>query len=244
VSSIKFKLFAPYNTEAAVMGDFSDWEGLPMEKGEDGFFRTEVDLQDGSYQYKFRVRTKSWFFDPDTWVEVVDPYATDIDDANQTGILRVKDGEAIVDTYVWQHDDVPLPGDHQLIIYELHVGDFSGGEADAYPRGKFEHVIEKLDYLVDLGINAIELMPLKEYPGDHSWGYNPRYFFAPESSYGGTSDLKRMIDACHGRGIRIIMDTVFNHAEAETPLAHIDHDYWFYHDAQDPDNYWGPEFNF
>jgi 1,4-alpha-glucan branching enzyme len=244
VSSIEFKLFAPYNTEAAVMGDFSDWEGLPMAKGEDGFFRTEVDLQDGSYQYKFRVRTKSWFFDPNTWVEVVDPYATDIDDANQTGIVQVKDGEAIVDTYLWQHDDVPLPGDHQLIIYELHVGDFSGGEADDYPRGKFEHVIEKLDYLVDLGINAIELMPLKEYPGDHSWGYNPRYFFAPESSYGGTSDLKRMIDECHGRGIRIIMDAVFNHGEAETPLAHIDHDYWFYHDAQDPDNYWGPEFNY
>jgi 1,4-alpha-glucan branching enzyme len=244
VSSIQFSLFAPYNSEAALIGDFSDWQDISMEKGEDGFFRTEVDLQDGTYEYKFRVRSKSWFFDPDTWVDIVDPYATDIDDANQTGIVRVKGGKTTIDTYVWQHDEVPLPGDHQLVIYELHIGDFSGGEADDDPRGKFKHVIEKLDYLVDLGVNAIELMPLKEYPGDYSWGYNPRYFFAPESSYGSTRDLKRMIDECHGRGIRIIMDAVFNHAEAETPLSHIDHDYWFYHDAQDPDNYWGPEFDY
>jgi 1,4-alpha-glucan branching enzyme len=244
VSSIQFSLFAPYNSEAILIGDFSDWRDISMQKGEDGFFRTEVDLQDGAYQYKFRVRSQSWFFHPDAWVEVVDPYATDINDANQTGILRVKDGEAIVDTYVWQHDDVPLPADHQLVIYELHVGDFSGGEPDPDPRGKFEHVIEKLDYLVELGVNAIELMPLKEYPGDQSWGYNPRYFFAPESSYGSTCDLKRMIDECHGRGMRIIMDAVFNHAEEETPLAQIDHDYWFYHDPQDPDNYWGPEFDY
>jgi len=244
VSSIQFSLFAPYNSEAALIGDFSDWQDIPMEKGEDGFFRAEVDLQDGTYDYKFRVRSKSWFFDPDTWVDVVDPYATDINDADQTGRLRVKGGKALVDTYGWQHDEVPLPGDHQLVIYELHIGDFSGGEADDDSRGKFKHVIEKLDYLVDLGINAIELMPLKEYPGDYSWGYNPRYFFAPESSYGSTRDLKRMIDECHGRGIRIIMDAVFNHGQAETPLAHIDHDYWFYHNAQDPDNYWGPEFNY
>ena len=91
MSSIKFKLFAPYNTEAAVMGDFSDWEGVAHGKrGRTAFFAPRSILQDGSYQYKFRVRTKSWFFDPDTWVEVVDPYATDIDDANQTGILRGK----------------------------------------------------------------------------------------------------------------------------------------------------------
>ena len=121
------------------MGDFSDWEGLPMEKGEDGFFFAPRSIcRMVATSTSFGCALRAGFFDPDTWVEVVDPYATDIDDANQTGILRVKDGEAIVDTYVWQHDDVPLPGDHQLIIYELHVGDFSGGEADAYPRGKFD----------------------------------------------------------------------------------------------------------
>jgi 1,4-alpha-glucan branching enzyme len=72
----------------------------------------------------------------------------------------------------------------------MHVSDFSGGENDPKERGKFKHVIEKLDYLCDLGINAIELMPVKEYPGDYSWGYNPRHFFAPETSYGSTKELK------------------------------------------------------
>ena len=243
-NQIEFKLLAPYNQEAKLVGCFSNWEEIVMEKGNDGFFRTKVELEDGEYQYKFRVRSKSWFFEPDELVDVVDPYATDIDNPTQNGIIRIKDGEKIVDTYVWQHDDKPLPADQELVIYELHVGDFSGGEDDPYARGKYQHVIEKLDYLCELGINAIELMPVKEYPGDHSWGYNPRYFFATESSYGSTADLKRLIDECHGKGIRVIMDGIYNHSESSCPLTQIDHDYWYYHSPKDPDNNWGPEFNY
>lgn len=243
-SQIEFKLLAPYNKEAKLIGSFSNWEEIVMEKDNEGFFRTKVELEDGEYQYKFRVRSKSWFFEPDEWVDVVDPYATDIDDPTQNGVIRVKDGNKIVDTYVWQNDDKPLPADEELVIYELHVGDFSGGEDDPHARGKYQHVIEKLDYLCELGINAIELMPVKEYPGDHSWGYNPRYFFATESSYGSTSELKRLIDECHGKGIRVIMDGIYNHSESSCPLTQIDHDYWYYHSPKDPDNNWGPEFNY
>lgn len=243
-SPIEFNLFAPYNEAAALTGSFSDWEEIPMEKGEDGYFRTSVELEDGVHQYKFRVQSKSWFFEPDQWVDINDPYATDIENATQNCIVRIKDGERIVDTYVWQHDDKSLPGDCELVIYELHVGDFSGGEDDPNPRGNYKHVVEKLDYLCDLGINAIELMPVKEYPGDHSWGYNPRYFFATESSYGSTAELKHLIDECHGRGIRVIMDGIYNHSESESPLTQIDHDYWYHHEPRDPDNNWGPEFNY
>jgi 1,4-alpha-glucan branching enzyme len=241
---IEFKLLAPYNKEAALMGDFSDWKKIPMKKDEEGFFRTDVELKDGTYQYKFAVRSKSWFFEPDQWVDVVDPYTTDIDNETQNGVIRIKDGKPIVDEYVWQHDDKPLPADRELVIYELHVADFSGGEDDDKSRGQYKHVIEKLDYLCDLGINAIELMPVKEYPGDYSWGYNPRYFFATESSYGSTADLKRLIDECHARGIRVIMDGIYNHSEASSPLTQIDHDYWYHHSPRDPDNNWGPEFNY
>jgi 1,4-alpha-glucan branching enzyme len=241
---VEFTLFAPYNKKASLIGSFSDWQELPMHKGEDGYFRVQVDLEDGDYQYKFRVQSKSWFFEPDQWVDVNDPYVTDIDNASQNGVVRIKDGDRIVDTYIWKHDDQPLPADQALVIYELHVGDFSGGESDPNPRGQYKHVVEKLDYLVDLGINAIELMPVKEYPGDHSWGYNPRYFFATESSYGTTDQLKHLIDECHGKGIRILMDGIFNHSEAESPLTQIDHDYWYHHDPRDPDNNWGPEFNY
>lgn len=245
-SPIEFKLFAPYNKGAALVGDFSDWQDIPMEKDKEGFFRATVDLEDGVYQYKFRVQSKSWFFEPDQWVSVTDPYATDIDgnSSDENGIVRIKNGERIVDTYVWQNDDKPLPPDHALVIYELHVADFSGGEDDSKPRGKYVNVIEKLDYLCDLGINAIELMPVKEYPGDYSWGYNPRHFFATESSYGTTAELKQLIDECHARGIRVLMDGIYNHSEAESPLTQIDHDYWYHHEPRDPDNNWGPEFNY
>ncbi|MCC3508350.1 MAG: alpha amylase C-terminal domain-containing protein [Microcoleus sp. PH2017_17_BER_D_A] len=241
---IEFQLFAPYNKGAALVGSFSNWEEIPMAKDEEGYFRTRVELEDGVYQYKFRVQSKSWFLEADQWVDVVDPCATDIDDPTQNGAIRIKDGDRIVDTYVWQHDDKPLPADRELVIYEMHVADFSGGEADPLARGKYEHVVEKLDYLVELGVNAIELMPLKEYPGDYSWGYNPRYFFAAESSYGTTEQLKNLIDECHGRGIRVIIDGIYNHSESSSPLTQIDHDYWYHHAPRDPDNNWGPEFNY
>ncbi|MBD2302974.1 alpha-amylase family glycosyl hydrolase [Nostoc sp. FACHB-190] len=243
---IEFSLFAPYNEGAALIGSFCDWQEIPMIKGEDGYFRTTVELEDGVYKYKFRVQSKSWFFEADQWVDVTDPYATDVDEigGKDNGVIRIKDGQKIVDTYVWHHDDKPLPPDHELVIYELHVGDFSGGEDDPDARGKYKHVIEKLDYLCDLGINAIELLPVKEYPGNYSWGYNPRYFFAPESSYGSTNELKQLVDECHSRGIRVIMDGIYNHSESSSPLTQIDHDYWYHHAPRDPDNSWGPEFNY
>ncbi|MGF1495552.1 MAG: alpha-amylase family glycosyl hydrolase [Elainellaceae cyanobacterium] len=241
---IEFKLFAPYNQEAALIGSFSDWEAIAMQQGDDGCFRTTVDLEDGTHAYKFRVRSKSWFLEDGEWVDIIDPWATRIDPSAGHGILCVKDGQRMVDTYVWQHDDQPLPSNDQLVIYELHVGDFSGGEDDPYPRGEYRHVIEKLDYLEQLGVNAIELMPIMEFPGDFSWGYNPRYFFASESSYGSTADLKRLVDECHARGIRVILDCIFNHSESSSPLTQIDHDYWYHHSPRDPENAWGPEFNF
>ncbi len=241
---VEFSLFAPYNAEASLIGTFSDWHDVPMTKGDDGVFRAEVELADGEYEYKFRVRSKSWFLEEDTWVDVVDPYATAVLDTEQAnGVVCVQNGARVTDSYVWQHDDVPLPPDHSLVIYELHVGDFSG-EGDLAGRGRFEDVVAKLDYLSDLGVNAVELMPVEEYPGDHSWGYNPRYFFAPESSYGSSADLKALVDACHARGVRVIKDGVYNHSEASSPLTQIDHDYWYHHAPRDLENNWGPEFDY
>lgn len=246
-NSIEFELFAPNNKAAALIGSFSGGKEIPMEKGQDGYFRTQVDLEDGVYQYKFRIQTKSPNFAPDQWVDVIDPYATDVDEEKHNGTVRIKDGKRIVDTYVWQHDDTPLPQNQELVIYEMHVADFTGGEVDPHKRGKYVDAIEKLDYLSELGINAIELMPVNEYPGDYSWGYKVRHFFATESSYGSTEDLKRFIDECHGRGIRVIMDGIYNHTDEQCPLLLIDRDYWYYHDKhypEDPANYWGPEFKY
>jgi 1,4-alpha-glucan branching enzyme len=226
-STVKFKLFAPRNKGAALIGSFSDWKEIPMEKDEKGYFRAVVELEDGAYQYKFRVQTKSPQFEQDQWVDVIDPYATVVDEENK-GVVRIKDGEKIVDTYVWQHDDTLLPENHELVIYEMHVANFTGGEVDPDRRGKYVDALAKLDYLCGLGINAIELMPVNEYPGDYSWGYKVRHFFATESSYGSTEDLKQFIDECHGRGIRVFMDGIYNHTDEECPLMLIDRNYWYY----------------
>ncbi len=240
----EFRLFAPNNRAASLIGDFSDWNEIAMEKDGDGYFRVSRDLPDGTYQYRFRIRSKSWFNADDEWKTITDPYATDIDPETQNAILKLRNGRKIVDEYVWRSDDVPLPENNAIVVYEMHVGDFSGGEEEGFTRGKYTDVIDKLDYLVDLGVNAIELMPLKSNPGDFNWGYSPIHYFAPEASFGTTAELKQMIDECHALGIRVIVDGVYNHASTANPLTQIDHDYWFLHEGKDPEQNWGPEFDY
>lgn len=245
MNKIEFTLFAPYNKQAALKGDFSNWEPIAMNKGEDGVFRTKVELEDGDYEYKFAVRSQSFFLKPNEWVDVTDPYAIAVkDDETQNGIIRIRKGQPVVDTYEWKNDHNNLPADHELVIYEMHIGDFSGGEDDPYPRGQYKHVIEKLDYLSELGINAIELMPVNENPFEYSWGYMIRHLFAAESTYGPSQDLKQLIDECHGRGIRVLLDCVFNHTDTEAPLTKIDFNYWYRKEPSDPEYNWGPEFDY
>ncbi|MFB2937921.1 alpha-amylase family glycosyl hydrolase [Aerosakkonemataceae cyanobacterium BLCC-F154] len=246
VSSIEFSLFAPYNKDATLMGSFNNWQETSMTKGEDGYFRTFVELEDGIYQYKFRVQSNNSSLSEE-WVEIVDPYATEIDPQTCGAVARVKEGKRILDTYVWQHDDKPLPDNHELIIYELHVADFSGSDADSEKREVLKRVIDKLDYLKDLGINAIELMPLNEHPANYNWGYLVSDFFALECSYGFPEDLKRLVDESHARGIRVILDGIYNHSAEECPLLKIDRNYWYYSTKKEhkkETDYWGPEFNY
>jgi 1,4-alpha-glucan branching enzyme len=246
-NSIEFKLLAPYNKSAVLIGSFSNWREISMQKDDKGYFRTSVELEDGIHQYKFRVQSKSWFHKPDEWVDINDPYITEIDASTGNGIARIKDGQRVVDDYEWQYDGKPLPDNHELVIYELLVSDFFHGNQDSH-RGRYTHVIEKLDYLRELGINAIELLPVNNTPGDYNWGYIPSYFFAPQPNYGTTQELKQLIDECHARGIRVILDQLYNHSSDESPLLHIDRDYWYYHDRHhpdaDPNDHWGPEFNY
>ncbi|MGB6016199.1 MAG: alpha-amylase family glycosyl hydrolase, partial [Nodosilinea sp.] len=243
-NSIEFKLFAPYNEGASLFGSFSDWQDIAMKKGKDGYFRTCVDLDDGQHEYKFRVQSKSFFLEPDEWIEVIDPKAKHINEIDQNTIIYIKDGEPIVDDYVWQHDDQGLPQNEELVIYEISVGDFSGGENDPYPRGELKHITEKLDYLSELGINAIELMPIQEFPGDQGWGYNTHHYFSVESAYGSSKDFKQLVDECHVRGIRVILDLILNHSGSEAPLTKIDYTYWYRRDPKDPEYNWGPEFDY
>ncbi|WP_035984656.1 alpha-amylase family glycosyl hydrolase [Leptolyngbya sp. KIOST-1] len=243
-SSVEFKLFAPYSEGAILFGSFSDWQDVAMEKGKDGYFRTSIDLEDGRHEYKFRVQSKSFFLEPDEWVEVIDPRAKHVNETDQNTVIYIKDGEPIVDDYVWNHDDKGLPQNEELVIYEILVSDFSGGEDDPYPRGQLKHITEKLDYLCELGVNAIELMPIQEFPGEQGWGYNTHHYFAVESSYGTSKDFKQLVDECHARGIRVILDIILNHSGSEAPLTKIDYTYWYRREPKDAEYNWGPEFDY
>ncbi|MDR1523955.1 MAG: hypothetical protein LBS79_01685, partial [Tannerella sp.] len=109
----------------------------------------------------------------------------------------------------------PVPGE-QLVIYELLVRDFTG-------EGTIAAAIEKFDYLKAMGVNAIELMPVQEFDGNDSWGYNPCFYFAPDKVYGTPDDYKHFIDEAHKRNIAVILDVVFNHATSSHPFARM---YW------------------
>ena len=121
----------------------------------------------------------------------------------------------VVDQNRFQWNDkewegIPL---EQYIIYELHVGVFT-------PQGTFDGVISRLDYLCELGITAVELMPVAQFPGERNWGYDGVYPFAPQNSYGGPDGLKRLVDACHARGLSVILDVVYNHLGPEGNYLH------------------------
>lgn len=94
------------------------------------------------------------------------------------------------------------------VIYELHVGTFG-------PRGDFDGVVERLDHLVDLGVTAVELLPVAEFSGRRNWGYDGVSLFAPHHAYGGPDGLKRLVDACHQRGLAVVLDVVYNHLGPE-----------------------------
>ena len=116
--------------------------------------------------------------------------------------------------YNWQVNDFERPAQTDLVIYELLLRDFL--EAHDYPT-----LIDTLDYLDDLGINAIELMPVNEFEGNISWGYNPSYHMALDKYYGTIEDFKMFVDAAHARGIAVILDVVYNHAFSQNPYVQL-----------------------
>ena len=147
--SIEFTLYAPTLAEAKLIGSFSEWKDIPM-SFEHGTFRCSTEIPDRDHEYKFRIRRQN----DDNWIDVIDPYVTNYDPTRNTGIITVKNGKKILDEYTWKYDDVRLPENKDLIIYEMYVADFA-------KNGQFSGVIEKLDYLRDLGVNAIELLPIQ-----------------------------------------------------------------------------------
>src|SRR5580658_7181292 len=234
-------LFAPYNEVVQLLGSWNSWRPSEMTRHPDGWWRSHVKLPDGEHQYKFRVKSTSYFCNGQM-VDVFDPYALSLTtDQREASTFVMKNGQRQWVNYQWQYDQTPLPANGELVIYELHVGDFAG---KAQGQGMFADVIARLDYITDLGVNCIELMPVKQFRGK-GWGYCLSSLFGVENRYGKPEDLCRFIDECHGKGIRVIIDGVYNHADSEAPLTKIAYEYWFYKDNPDPpEMQWGPKYNY
>ena len=119
--------------------------------------------------------------------------------------------------YDWKVKDFKGVDKDNLVIYELLFRDFTGTEGKALGNGTVRQAIEKIPYLVELGINAVELLPINEFDGNNSWGYNPNFYFAIDKAYGTAQDYKEFIDVCHQNGIAVILDVVFNQSAGLHP---------------------------
>jgi 1,4-alpha-glucan branching enzyme len=234
-TKVRFVLEAPGKQLAYVVGDHSDWktaEQYRMNQTPDSkFFWLEIEGLEKAKPYVYQY----WV---DAGIKISDPYSDQVADPwndifiprstfpNPPPYIRNSFGIASVfqtaqQPYVWSTADQnfkPVAKD-KMIIYELLIRDFISDRS-------YTKLIDSLDYLKKLGVNTIELMPIMEFEGNESWGYNPSHFFAPDKAYGTKNDLKRFIDKAHQKGFTVLLDMVLNHAFGQSPMVKL---YW---DAQ------------
>ncbi len=211
-SDYTFALHAPGMTSVELVlwpGDTENPLIAPMTADACGTWSITRDLSGhASYRYQYRIDGARY---------IADPYAGDLEWKDNEGreTWIASNAYAVLHTatepYIWTSDEYRRPELSNLVIYEFHIDDTQEG-------GGFTGMIEKLDYIRDLGCNAIQALPLQEFPGDHSWGYNPASHFAPESTYGTPDELRRLIDETRRRGMAFILDIVLNHMDSNGPL--------------------------
>lgn len=242
-TTMRLTLDAPGKANAYIMCDLNDF--LPdtaffMRRTPDGnTFWRDITVSPGqviTYQYLVNGNLKvadpfsEVVLDPanDQWIPAatwpnLPPYPT----GKTQGIVSVLDADGF--PYNWQVTNFQKPAESKLVVYELLVRDFLAAH-------DYQTVLDTLDYLSRLGINAIHFMPVNEFEGNESWGYNPSFHMALDKYYGPPVELKRLIDACHQRGIAVILDVVFNHAFSQSPLCQL---YWDQANFKpSPDNPW------
>jgi 1,4-alpha-glucan branching enzyme len=224
-TSAIFNLTAPGKSSAAVIGEFNNWQPTAMTPTTDGtHWWVQIDNLNPNTEYAYQ-------YVLDGSLKVADPYCEKILDPSndsyipamvypnlkayptgQSGIVSVMQGNQ--PAYSWTNTSFTRPAKNNLVIYELHVRDFVGTHS-------YKTLIDTLNYLKNLGVNAVELMPINEFEGNDSWGYNPSFYFAPDKYYGTKNDLKAFIDACHGKGMAVIQDMVLNHSFGQSPMVQM-----------------------
>jgi 1,4-alpha-glucan branching enzyme len=196
---IGFRVWAPNAQSVSVIGDFNNWSTTAnvLTSENNGYWSTDVPGAQIGQRYRYFIVNHNSF-------SKNDPYARELTENAADTVIHDPD-------FDWESDAFTMPAWNELVIYELHIGTFSSLNG----RGKFQGVIDKLGYLQDLGINAIEIMASGEFATDRSWGYNPVFIHAIETSYGGIKEFKRLVKAAHQHGIAVIFDVVYNHLGLE-----------------------------
>lgn len=196
---VGFRVWAPHAERVAVIGSFNEWDGgkHPLQAEENGYWYADVAEAGVGDQYKFLLTTEMGE------LSRIDPYAREVTGSVGNAVVHDPD-------FDWQGDDFRLAPWNELAIYELHVGTFNDQGDDDLP-GKFASVSARLGHLKKLGVNAIQIMPVGEFAGDRSWGYNPAHIFSVEIAYGGPLAFKKFIKRAHQEGIAVILDVVYNH---------------------------------
>ena len=189
----RFRVWAPLVKEVQIHILAPKDLTIPMQPRPAGYHQAIVEGLGPGAQYKYRL---------DSGKELADP-------VSRYQPKGVHGPSQVIDPrFDWQDGHwFGLPIEN-YIIYELHVGTFT-------PEGTFEAVIPRLDELVDLGVTAVEIMPVAQFPGSRNWGYDGVFPFAVHNSYGGPSGLKKLVNACHQRGLAAILDVVYNHVGPE-----------------------------
>ncbi len=194
---VAFRVWAPNARGVAVIGTFNDWDSrvTPMQAEGGGYWYAKVANAGIADQYKYAIDTGK-----DT-VYRIDPYAHEVINSAGNGVIHDP-------SFHWGEDSFSMRGWNELVIYELHVGTFND---ESSRPGKFMSITARLEHLKRLGINAIQIMPVSQFAGMRSWGYNPSNIFAVDSDYGGSLGFKQFIKESHAAGIAVILDVVYNH---------------------------------
>jgi 1,4-alpha-glucan branching enzyme len=198
-SGVAFRIWAPNAQSVFVKGDFNDWsdQATPLSHEANGYWYADVTSAKPSQEYKFVI------INGDQKLERIDPYAKQVTHSTGNGVIYDASG------FDWQDDRFELPQHNELVIYEMHIGSFFA-DVEGKP-GDFDDAMEKMGHLKRIGVNAIQVMPVAEFAGDYSWGYNPAHIFAVESIYGGPDGFKMFVREAHKRGFAVIQDVVYNH---------------------------------
>ena len=195
-----FRVWSKFATDIYVAGDFNQWSINTHRLVSEGNGYWSVDVTGAKKGDRYRYVISSSYISGFQWR--TDPYCKRVLD-NTGG-----DGVIVEDQFDWGTDTFGMPPWNELVIYELHVASFNRSPEKP---GDFSSIIAKLSVLRDLGINAIELMPISGFPGEYSLGYNPALPFDIESNYGEPGDFKNFVKTAHEFGIAIILDVVYNH---------------------------------